>query len=192
MALTGADLGVSALGALPPVGTSGTPFAQTFDRRLATGVAFQPTSGTLTMAAIWLPEGATVAGISFVSGGTAQTGGTNLWVALYKSDLTLMAQSTNDTSGTPFATNTMLRKALTTPQKCTYSGLYYVGFMSTNSAGGQVALAVYTTGSANLTGSITGMTPILNGTSSTSQTTTAPNPAAAMTTITATLWACVD
>ena len=186
------DYGVSALGQLPPIGTAGFPWAQTFDRRLCTGVGFQTTSGTLTMTAIWLPEGATVTGITFVSGATAESGGTNLWYALFNLDLTLLAQSTNDTGAAAFAANTALRKALTTPQKLTRSGFYYIGYMSSNSAGAQPTLAVYTCGSVNLTGNITGMTPIVAGTSSTGQTTTAPNPAAALTAIAACLYAFVD
>lgn len=165
---------------------------QTFDRRLVTGTAFQPTSGTLTMAGIWLPAGTVVTGITFVSGATAESGGTNLWFALYQQNLALMAQSTNDTGAAAFAANTALRKTLTAAQTCPYTGLYYVGYCSTNSAGAQPSLAVYTAGSTNTLGSITGMTPILAATSSTALTTTAPATAGALTTIATVLYAFVD
>ena len=102
------------------------PFAQTFDRRLATSAVFATTSGTLTLAAIWLPAGKLVTGITFVSGSTAESGGTHLWYALYKGDLTFMAQSTDDTGAAAFAANTALRKALTAAQTIPVSGLYYL------------------------------------------------------------------
>lgn len=166
---------------------------QTFDRRLVTGTAFQPTSGTLTMTGIWLPAGTVVTGITFVSGATGETGGTNLWYALYRSDTrALLAQSTNDTGATSFGANTALRKALTAPQTCPYTGLYYLGYCSTNSAGTQPSLAVYTVGSTNVIGAITGMTPILAGTADAALTTTAPATAAALTSITTILYAFVD
>ena len=195
MPVGGGDLGANgALGRLPPVSAAGNtvPFAQTFDRRFVTNITFQTTSGTMTMTAIWLPEGATVSGITFLSGATAESGGTNLWFALYTSALALMAQSANDTGAAAFGANTALRKALTTPQKMTYSGLYYLAYMSTNSLGAQPALYNITNGGANANGSVTGMTPILAATSSTGQTTTAPATAGALTTITQALWACVD
>ena len=81
-----------------PVGATGlavNPFAQTFDRRFAVSTVFAPTSALLTMTGIWLPAGRTVTGITFVSGSTAEGTGTHLWYALYKSDLTFMAQATD-------------------------------------------------------------------------------------------------
>ncbi len=190
MSITPAEEAQLARGALPlPIGTSGVPQFQTFDRRLATSTVFAPTSGTLTLTAIMLPAGFTVTGITFVSGSTAESGGTHLWYALYKADLTLMAQSADDTGGTSFGANTAFRKALATAQVCPYSGMYYLGFMgvATNPTLLNVAAAT-----ANANGSITGMTPILAATSSAAQTTTAPNPAGALTAIANALYAFVD
>jgi hypothetical protein len=184
-------------GAILPVGTASVltpPYAQTFDRRLAISAASAPTSGTLTMTGIWLPAGKVVTGISFVSGATGETGGTHLWFALYRQDLVLMAQSTDDTGATSFAASTCLRKALTAAQTCPYTGLYYLGFLCTHSAGGIPTLlnaaAAVTTG--NGAEANNRMLPILAATSSTGQLGTAPNPAGALTAIAASYYAFVD
>jgi len=185
---------------LPVGGATGTqPFAQTFDRRAVNNAALQPTSGTLTVTAIWLPAGAVVTGITFVSAGTGETGGTHLWYCLYKgntaynaSSYTLMAQSADDTGATSFGTNTALRKALTAAQTCPYTGLYYIGYCSTNSAGSQPALLCNSTGSVNATGNITGMTPVLGGTADTGLTSAAPATLGSLTAIVQCLYAFVD
>ena len=185
-----------ALHVLLPTGaaTAATvPQAQTYDRRLAISAAFATTSGTMTMTGINLAGGTVVTAITFVSGATAESGGTNLWFALYRADtLALMAQSTNDTGAAAFAANTALRKALTAPQTCPYTGLYYLAYMSTNSAGAQPTLLCVTSAIANNLGSITGMTPILAATSTTGLTSAAPATAGALTTITQCLYGFVD
>ena len=165
------------------------PAAQTWDRRVAINSTFAPTSGTLTMTAIELAAGQVVSGITFVSGATAEATGTHLWYALYRADLTFMAQSTNDTGAGSFAANTAFRKALTAPQTCTYSGLYYIGF---NCVATTMPTLVNLLGVANSNGGVAGMTPILAATSTASLTTTAPSPAGALTAIAAALYAFVD
>lgn len=178
-----------------PVGTSGLvtqPFAETFPRRFASSAPFAPTSGTLTLSGIWLPAGKVVTGITFVSGATGETGGTHLWYALYKGDLTFLAQSADDTGATSFAANTALRKALTAAQTILTSGLYYVGFLCAQSAGGVPTLLNLTANVANGNGSITGMTPALAATSSAGLAGSAPTPAGALTAITQSLYAFVD
>lgn len=175
-----------------PVGVAGsaTPAAyQTYDRRFALSAAVAPTSGTMTMTGIWLPAGTVVAGITFVSGATAESGGSHLWYALYKADLTLMAQATDNTGAAAFGANTAFRMALTAAQTCPYSGLYYLAFLC---VGTIPTLLNITGGVANANGSITGMTPIVSATSSTGLTTTAPNPAGALTTVVNSYYAFVD
>lgn len=175
-----------------PVGVAGsaTPASyQTYDRRFALSAAVAPTSGTLTLTGIWLPAGTVVTGITFVSGATGESGGSHLFYALYKADLTLMAQATDNTGATAFAANTAFRMALTAAQTCPYSGLYYLGFMC---VGTIPTLLNITGGVANANGSITGMTPITSATSSTGLTTTAPNPAGALTTVANSYYAFVD
>ncbi len=180
------------------VGASGTqPFASTFDRRLVNNITFQPTSGTMTVTGIWLPGDMTVNGITFVSGATAESGGTNLWFALYSHNLnsgtsTLMSQSANNTNATAFGANTAFRQALTTPQRLTYSGLYYLAFMCSQGAGAVPALYNITNTGINANGSITGMTPIIAATADAALTTTAPTTMGTKTTITQALYAFVD
>lgn len=195
MSLSGAEegklLAQGGAGALP-VGTSSLvtqPFAQTFDRRMAAGTVLAPTSATMYVTGIWLPAGAVVTGITFVSGSTAESGGTHLWYALYKSDLTFMAQSTDDTAAAAMAANTALRKALTAAQTCPYTGLYYLAFCV---VGTPPTLLNATAATANANGGITGMTPIMAATSTTGLTATAPSPAGALTAIAQSLYAFVD
>jgi hypothetical protein len=179
-----------------PTGTASLvtqPFAQTYDRRLAISAAVAPTSGTLTMTAIWLPAGKTVTGITFVSGATGETGGTHLYYALYDRNLNLLAQATDNTGATAFGANTAFRMALSSPYNLTYTGLYYLGFMCTQSAGTIPTLLNITSGVTNNNGSITGMTPIVAATSSTGLSSgTAPNPAGALTAIVNAYYAFVD
>jgi hypothetical protein len=177
-------------GMLPVGGGLGTaPFAQTFDRRLVNSITFAPTTQILTLTGIWLPAGQVVTGITFVSGATAESGGSHLWYALYQANLTFMAQSADDTGATSFAANTALRKALTAPQTCPYTGLYYLGFCCVGTIPTLYNLA--NTG-INANGSITGMTPILAATSTGSLTATAPSPAGALTAIVNALYSFVD
>lgn len=180
-----------------PVGVLTTaatqPYAQTFDRRFATGAAYQTVSGTMVITAIWLPAGKVVTAISLVSGATGEAGGTNLWVALFRGDTkALLAQSTNDTGATSFAANTCLRKALATAQTLPYTGLYYIGYCSTNSAGTNPTLVSVNAAVANTNGSITGMTPVLAATADTGLTTTAPATAGALTAIVQSVYGFID
>jgi hypothetical protein len=180
-------------GGLLPVGANvaTTPFAQTFDRRFAAGAVFAPTSALLTLTAIWLPAGRTVTGITFVSGSTAEATGTHLWYALYQANLTFMAQATDNTGAAAFAANTAFRMALTAPQTCPYSGLYYLGFCCVAS-GTVPTLCCTIPANVNLTGNIAGMTPIVAATSTGSLTNAAPSPAGALTAITQCLYAFCD
>lgn len=183
---------ITAQSGILPVGvsTSATPpSGQTFDRRMAISAAFAPTSGTMTMTAIVLPAGQIVTGITFVSAATAESGGSHLWYALYKSDLTFMAQATDNTGAAAFSANTAFRMALTTAQTCPYSGLYYIGFCC---VGTIPTLLCITSAVTNNLGSIAGLTPIVAATSTTGLTTTAPSPAGALTTIAQCLYAYVD
>jgi hypothetical protein len=186
-------------GGLLPVGATliGTcPFAQTFDRRLVNNITFAPTSGTITMTGIWLPAGKTVTGITFVSGATAESGGSHLWYALYKGNnpwgataYTLMAQSTDVTGAAAFGANTALREALTAPQVCPYSGLYLLGFCCV----GTIPTLYNITGTGiNANGSITGMTPIIASTADTSLGAAAAATLGAQTAILQCLYAFVD
>lgn len=163
-------LGVTGAG-IPPVDA----ISETFPRRHAVSTAYAPATGVLQMFGIYLPANKTITNINFVSGGTAEATGTNLWFALYDQNLNLLAQSTNDTGATSFAANTNLRKALTAAQTTKYAGLYYVGYMMT--AGTMTTLLCLAAPASSVAN---GIVPIIAATSSTGLTTTAPNPAAAL------------
>jgi len=189
--MTDGELCKSISGPFMPAGVGGFPKFCTFDRRFAT-TSFAPTTGNLFLTAILLPANLKVTGISFVSTATAESGGTHLWFALYKSDLRLMAQSADDTGATSFGATTMLRKTLTTPQVTPYGGLYYVGFMCSQSLGAVPTLLALATAHAGANGSVTGMTPIIAGVSTTGLGATAPNPAGAITPSVNNLFAVID
>lgn len=142
------------------------------------------TSGLLRLCAIWLPAGITVTSVSFVSGSTAQTTGTNshLWFALYNSSSVLLRQTADDTNAT-WAANTMRTANLASTYVTTYTGLFYLGIMCVAGGGGtQPSLTGINTTSTQLQS----LVPLLNGTSSGSLTTTAPDPAAGITVTAAT------
>ncbi len=188
---------MSAGGLLPVGGGTGTaPFAQTFDRRFALSTVTAPTSALLTMTAIWLPAGSVVTGITFVSGSTAESGGSHLWYALYKgnapfgaSAYTLMAQATDNTSATAFGANTAFRMALTTAQTCPYTGLYLLGFCCVGTVPTLLNIAAATV---NANGNITGMTPVTSATADSALTTTAPATLGALTAVVQSYYAYVD
>ena len=177
-----------------PVGTTTlttNPYAQTFDRRFASSTVWAPTSAQLTLTGIWLPAGGVVSGITFVSGSTAESGGSHLWYALYKGDasLALLGQTGDSIAAAAFAANTALRLALGGPVTLPYSGLYYLGFCC---VGTVPTLLNVTAQTAYITGGAAGMTPIVAATSTGSLTSAAPNPAGALTAITQCLYAFVD
>lgn len=204
MSLTPAEEARAAVfgqGLLPVTQGTGTNcFAETVPRRLCNNISLQPTSATLYVTAVWLPQGTVVTGVTMVSGATAESGGTHFWYCLYKCAnptgvvsatqvATLMAQSTDDTAAAAMAANTALRKALTTAQTCPYTGLYYVGVCV---VGTTPTLLNYTSGSVNAVGNITGMTPILAATADTGLTGTAPTTLGTMTAVVTNIYAYID
>lgn len=131
------------------------------------------TSGQLFLTAIYIPAGFTVTNIEFSSGTTAANTPTNWWFALYSSALALLSQTADQTT-TAWGANTRKVVALGSAQSITTSGLYYCGVM------------VAATTPPTLKGhggyaTINNDTPIINGTSTGSLTTTAPGTAAAIT-----------
>ncbi len=179
-----------------PAGTGSNPaFAQTFDRRYANSTVFAPTSALLTLTGIWLPAGQVVTGITFVSGSTAESGGSHLWYCLYKTNplatngFTLMAQATDNTGAAAFGANTAFRMALSTPQTCPYTGNYLLGFCC---VGTVPTLLNITAATVNALGNITGMTPILACTADSALTNAAPATLGAQTVITQCLYCYID
>ena len=142
-------------------------------------------SGTLFMQAIYLTAGQLVSNISLCSATTAAGTPTNYFFALYSGARALLAQSANQTT-TAWAANTFKTLAMTTPYRVPTSGLYYIGYFMT-------ATTVITAkgGTAKTGGQLASTVPILHGTSTTALTTALPDPAAAITGGTATIYASV-
>lgn len=162
--------------------------AETMPRELCPEVnsAVPTLSGTLFMQAIYLASGQLVSNISICSATTAAGTPTNYFFALYSGALALRAVSANQTT-TAWAAQTYKTLAMTTPYRVPTSGIYYIGLMMT------ATTVVTTKGDTARTSSVLGaVAPALMGTSTTGLTTAMPDPAAAITTTTASLYAAVS
>lgn len=171
---------------LPNFGVSGSK-AETFDRNYLAEVNVAALStGRLTLQAIWLTAGMVITSISFASATTALGTGTNQLFGLFDVNRNLLAVTNNDTS-TAWAANTVKTLNLTAQYTVPYTGFYYIGVM--------VAATTVPTlkGHTAFTASqLHGAAPIIGGTSSTGLTTALPNPAAAITAGTTSVWGCVS
>lgn len=133
-------------------------------------------TGRLTLVPIALPETTVVTNIAFVSGATPAGTPTHWWFAIYDDKLNLIAQTTDQTS-TAWAANIEKIVALSAAQTLP-AGTYYLGVMVT-------ATTVPTLrGATGIDTTLNALTPVGSGTSTSSLTNTAPNPAAAITTTT--------
>jgi hypothetical protein len=171
---------------LPCFGPTGA-LAETYDRNWVAEVNVAALStGRLTLQAIWLTAGMVLSSITFASATTALATGTNQRFSLYDVNRMLLAQTSDDTS-TAWAANTTKTLNLTSRYTVPYTGLYYLGIM--------VAATTVPTlkGHTAFTASqIHGLTPVINGTSSTGLTTALANPAAAVTVGTTSVWGAVS
>jgi peroxiredoxin family protein len=168
------------------LGITGT-LAETMPREICpevntTGI----TSGTLFLQAIYLRAGMLVSNITLCSATTAAGTPTNYFFALYDGNRNLRAQSANQTT-TAWAANTVKTLAMTTPYRIPTSGVYYIGFFMTATT--QVTLKG---GTGKTASQLAGTAPILHGTSSTGLTTVLPDPAAAISVGTNTIYAAVS
>lgn len=142
------------------------------------------TGGTLRYSLIYIPAGKTITNINFVAGGTVPTASSHFWVALYNPSLSLMAQSTDDTSGTPLTADTVKTCALSAAQTTTVSGMHAIAILNTVSSGNTLT-AYGATGNLNV--------PIaravqINGAADAGLTTTAPPTMTATGVINQTYW----
>lgn len=169
------------------LGATGT-LAETMPRML--GLTTNTTagaSGTLFMQAIYLTAGTLVSNIEIISATTAQVAPTHYWFALYDGSRNLLANSADQTT-TVWAANTAKKLAMGTPYRIPTSGLYYIGLA-------QVVTTTQATiagGPAQLNATSGNSAPILHGTSTTGITTALPNPAAAITAGTASIYAAIS
>lgn len=159
--------------------------AESIPRTIAGVNIAAATSGTLVMQAIWLPAGLTINNLITMSGTTASATQTNRWLALYDQNRALLRQGPNALT-TVIAANTLWSDAITA-YTTTYSGIHYIGIMTAATTANSLIGA---TAAGNL--AIRNQAPILTGTSTTALTTTAPNPAAAITATANSYWVAVS
>jgi hypothetical protein len=169
----------------PNLGLTGT-LSETIPRELCPEVnTAVGATGVLFMQAIKLTAGQVINNIIASSATTAAGTPTNYAFGIYDSARNLLANTANQTT-TAWAANTVKTIALTAAFRVPTTGVYYIGFYMT-------ATTVLTLkgGTAKTGGQLAAAAPILNGTSSTGLTTTLPNPAAAITAGTASIYAAV-
>jgi len=82
-------------------------------------------TGVLSVAAIELFAGDVVNNLNFVSGATAESGGSHCWAALLDSGRHVLAVSADNTGGTFFANHTAQAFAMGSAYDVTATGLYY-------------------------------------------------------------------
>jgi hypothetical protein len=99
------------------------------DRRMATADAGGLVTQIMRMSAIMLPKGIVVTNITCRSGATPAGTPTNWWFALYKPDLTLLAQTADQLTAAWAATTTMTKALTGGPFTLTVGGLYYAAVM---------------------------------------------------------------
>lgn len=171
----------------PNLGATGT-IAETIPRELCMEVntAIPNASGTLFLQGINLVSGQLVSSISIMSATTAANTPTNWFFALYDVNRVLRAVSANQTT-TAWAANTMKTLAMTTPYRIPTSGVYYIGLMMTATA------TITTKGNTARTASqLAALTPPTQGTSTGSLTTSMPDPAGAISSSNASIYAAVS
>lgn len=135
-------------------------------------------TGSLYLAAVYLPANTIVNSVNFVSGSTGSTGVTHNWGVLASSARKVLGVSVDNTT-TDIAANTVQTYALGTAVTIPSSGLYYIGQM--------MAVATTAPTAMGYTGTIStlnAIAPILGGVSNTGAT-TPPALAATLTAITA-------
>lgn len=160
----------------PPVIPSDMPaaaIAQSADRRSTTFSSLAPTSGRLTMTAIYLRSGQVVNSVTFFSTATALSGGSHGWAALFDPSRNLLAQSANDT-GITWAASVSKTFTLAAPVAILTSGWYYVGVSIVATT--MPTLASQPTGSSVVSQDA----PVMGGWSTASLTSTAPATAGAI------------
>lgn len=158
------------------------PALQNLDIRGLNTATTAMADGTLQLTTIDLPASFVVSTIYWVSGTTALVNGgaPHYWVALFDASRNLLRQST-DSVAKAVAASTVISDSLSSSFTTTYGGQYYVGIMVTSNGGTQPTMSTFTSlvGITNLTSGMGGGK--FNGTSSTGQGASAPNPAAAIT-----------
>jgi hypothetical protein len=155
--------------------------ASSIPRNVPMNAAGSITSGRLRVVGLPLTAGQTVTSLTFLSGSAAAASPTHWWFSLHNPALALCRQTADQlTAAWPAAT--LMTLALSSPYVAPSTGLYYAGLM--------VAATTTPTivGAAPMNAALMPVVPILTGDSTTGLTTTAPNPAGALTAVQAEIW----
>jgi hypothetical protein len=153
--------------------------SENMSRELVDETAFSMTAGTLYMSAIALTAGMTLNSLSCITGVTPTT--QHAFIGLYNRERTLLAQ-TADFLAT-FPSSGVATGALTAPFTVQVSDIYYIGvFMASIGGNGQLR------GKSRALNGLTSTGLALCGTSNTGLTTALPDPANALTALTAVPW----
>lgn len=110
---------------LAPVGVTSESIPRS---HAAQSVTIAVASGTMQLAAVYLPANTIVNAVNFVTGTTGSTGVSHNWAVLADNNRKVLAVSADNTSADLVA-STVQTYTLTTPFTTTYSGLYYIGFV---------------------------------------------------------------
>ena len=142
--------------------------ATTMDRRVVSGSSITAlTSGTMRLSAVWLPKGAVVSSITYLSG-AVPVGLTNRWFALLDGSRNLLRTTADNTAA--WSAGATLTLNLSSTYTVPADGLYYLGFC-------EVATTVTALrGLASSSNSAT-IAPVLNGDGAASLTNAASTPA---------------
>jgi hypothetical protein len=128
---------------------------QSFSRWPAGASITGPGSGTMQMVAVPLYSGDVVTNLSFISGSTALTMGTNvdghLWFALYDGSGNLLGQSADQGGSATWVANAMKTLPLASPYTVTTTGVYYAAVMVNFGTGGTPVVPAYRGLSGNTT-----------------------------------------
>jgi hypothetical protein len=146
--------------ALEPAGT----IARTLPRGVITSAALAAftTGGQVAVTGITLPGGMKISTIATLTGTTAVSGQTHLWMGILDAALNVLAV-TADQAAAGLGANALLSLALATPIITTRNGLYYIAASSSASTTAPTATGlVLATGVPNTIGN-----PVLCGTAGT-------------------------
>jgi hypothetical protein len=173
---------------VPPnqnLGITGT-IAESMPREICPEVnTAAPASGTLLLQAIKLRAGDLVSTIDLWSATTAAGTPTNYMAGLFDVNRNQLASSANKLTEA-WAANSQKSFAMLTPYRVPVTGTYFVGYFMT-----ATTVATLKGGTARTGGQLNAAAPIIYGTSSTALTTALPNPAAAITSTTASIYAAI-
>lgn len=165
------------------------PVVQNFDYRMLTTNGGLLVDGGLFLTSIELPLGFTISTVYWWAGTTTLVNGgaPHYWVAIFDSSTRALLRQSTDNTAKAIVASTLISDSLSSSFTTTYGGQHLVGIMVASNAGTQPTFGGFSGLSANLNTTGVGGQKY-NGNSTTALTTTAPNPAGAITGSGSLLW----